>query len=82
MVSIIFMLVKYQPSHITRDRSAHMLVVQSVPLITTVVSSGPAHSVVYWILHYAINFDSDLGPVGGVCSVLRFPPPIKLTATI
>ena len=59
-----------------------MVVVQSVILTTTVVNSGPAHSVVYWIPHYGINFDSDLGAVGDFCSVLRFPPPIKLTATI
>ena len=34
----------------------------------------------YGILHYVIKFVSDLlGQVGGF---LRFPPPIKLTATI
>jgi len=32
--------------------------------------------------HYAIKFVSNLPQVGGVLRVLRFPPPIKLTATI
>jgi hypothetical protein len=32
--------------------------------------------------HYAIKFVSDLWQVGGYSQVLRFPPPIKLTATI
>ena len=49
--------------------------VQSVPITTKVVHSNPAHSEVYSIQHYEIKFDSDLR------QVLRFPPPIKLTAT-
>ena len=36
-------------------------------------------SVYHSIQHYAINFISDLRQVGGF---LRFPPPIKLTATM
>ena len=52
---------------------------QSVPITTTVESSNPAYVEVYSITHYVINFVSDLRQVGGV---LRFPPPIKLTATI
>jgi hypothetical protein len=32
--------------------------------------------------HYVIKFVSDLRQVGGFFRVLRFPPPIKLTATI
>jgi hypothetical protein len=33
-------------------------------------------------LHYVIKFVSDLRQVGGFLRVLRFPPPIKPTATI
>jgi hypothetical protein len=32
--------------------------------------------------HYVIQIVSDLRKVGGFLRVLRFPPPIKLTATI
>ena len=34
------------------------------------------------VQHYVIKFVSDLRQVGGFLQVLRFPPPIKLTATI
>jgi hypothetical protein len=34
------------------------------------------------VQHYMIKFVSDLLQVGGFLRVLRFPPPIKLTATI
>jgi hypothetical protein len=34
------------------------------------------------IQHYVIAFVSDLRQVGGFLRVLRFPPPIKLTAAI
>jgi len=34
------------------------------------------------VQHYVIKFVSDLRQVGGFLRVLRFPPPIKLTATI
>ena len=37
---------------------------------------------VYSIQHYVIKFVSDLRQVGGFLRVLRFPPSIKLTATI
>ena len=37
---------------------------------------------VYSIKHYVIKFVSDLRQVGGFLRALRFPPPIKLTATI
>jgi hypothetical protein len=37
---------------------------------------------VYSIQHYEIKFASDLWQVGGFLRVLRFPPPITLTATI
>jgi hypothetical protein len=53
--------------------------VQSVPITTNVVSSNPANGEVQ---HYLIKFVSDLRQVGGFLKVLRFPPPIKLTALI
>ena len=40
------------------------------------------YNYVYLIQHYVIKFVSDLRQVGGFLCVLRFPPPIKLTATI
>jgi hypothetical protein len=46
------------------------------------VSSNPTHDKVYSIQHYAIKFVFDLRQVGGFLWVLRFPPPIKLTAAI
>jgi len=53
-----------------------------VPITTKVVSSNPVHGEVYLIQHYVINFGRDLWQVFGFLRVLRFPPPIKLTATI
>ena len=47
-----------------------------------VVSSNPAHGGVYSIQYYVIKFVSKLRHVGGFLRVLRFPPPVKLTATI
>ena len=55
------------------------LPVQSVPITTEVVSLNPVHGEVYSIQHYVIKIVSDLRQVG---RFLRFPPPIKLTATI
>ena len=46
---------------------------KSVPITTDVVDSTPAH---------VIKFVSDLRQVGDFRRVLRFPPPMKLTATI
>jgi hypothetical protein len=37
---------------------------------------------VYLMQHFVIKFASDLRQVGGFPRVLRFPPAIKLTATI
>ena len=52
-------------------------------LITNkVVSSNPIHGEVYSTQHYVIKFVSDLRQVDGFLQVLRFPPPIKLTAMI
>ena len=53
------------------------LPVKSVPII-----ESPAHGKVYSIQHYVIKFVSDLRQVAGFFRTLRFPPPIKLTATI
>ena len=58
------------------------LPVQSVSITTKVVSSNPVHGEVYSIQHYVIKIVNDLRQVGGFLPVLRFPPPIKLTATI
>jgi hypothetical protein len=55
------------------------LPVQSVPITTKIVSSNPVHGEMYSIQYYVIKFVSDLRQVGGF---LRFPPPIKLIATI
>ena len=58
------------------------LPVLSVPIITKVVNSNPINSEVSSIQHYVIKFISDFGQVGGFLWIFRFPPPIKLTATI
>jgi hypothetical protein len=58
------------------------LPMQSVPINTNVVSSNPTHGGMYSMQHYLIKFVSDLLQVGGFLGVLRFPPPIKLTAMI
>jgi hypothetical protein len=56
------------------------LPVQSVPIITKVVSlTNPTNDEVYSIQHYVIKFVSDLRQVGGFLRVLGFPLPIKLT---
>ena len=54
------------------------LPMQSVPITTNVVCSNPTQA----IQHYVIKFVSDLRQVCGFLWVLRFPPPLKLTATI
>ena len=58
------------------------LPMQLVPIMIKIVSSNPVHGKVYSIQHYVIKFVSDLRQVSGFLRVLRFPPPIKLTATI
>jgi hypothetical protein len=40
---------------------------QSVPIITNVVSLHPANGKVYSIQHYVIKFVSDLQQVGNIC---------------
>jgi hypothetical protein len=49
---------------------------QTLDGLPKVVSSNPVHGEVYFIQHYVIKFVSDF------LLVLRFPLPIKLTATI
>ena len=58
------------------------LPVQSVPITTKDLISNPADGEVYSIQLYVIRFVSDLVQVGGFLRVFRFPPPIKLIATI
>jgi hypothetical protein len=54
-----------------------------VGFITTyAISSNPApEDEVYSLQHYVIKFVSDLPQIGCLLRVLRFLPPIKLTAT-
>ena len=56
--------------------------VQLVSITTKVVSSNLAQDEVHSIQYYVIKFVSDLQQVGGFLPILRFPPPIKLTAMI
>ena len=60
-----------------RDRIANYM--QSVAIATKLVSSNPVHCEVYSIQNYVIKCVSNLWQVGGL---LRFFPPIKLTATL
>ena len=55
---------------------------QPVSITTKVVSLIPAYGEVYSMQQYVIKFVGDLRQVGGFLQVLRFPPPIKLTATM
>jgi hypothetical protein len=54
---------------------------QMIPITTDVVGSTPARGKVYNIM-WVTQFINDLWQVGGFLRVLRFPPPIKLNATI
>ena len=58
------------------------LPVQSMSITTKVVSSNLVHGEVYSIQHYVIKFVIDIRQDGGFLRVFRFPPPIKLIATI
>jgi len=53
---------------------------QSVSITTNVVSSNLDQGGT--VQHYVIKSGSDLGQIGDFLRVLRFPPPIKLSATI
>ena len=55
---------------------------QSVSITTKLVSSNPVHGEVTRYNIIWLKFVSDFRRVGGFLRVLRFPPPIKLTATI
>ena len=57
-------------------------IMQSVPITTQIMRSNPTHGEVDLILRYVLKFVSDLRQVSGFLRLLRFPPPIKLTATI
>ena len=61
------------------DLQLHM---QSVPITTKVVSSNLTHGEAYLTELYVTKVDSDIRQIGGFLQVLRFPPPIKLTAII
>jgi hypothetical protein len=54
----------------------------AVSITTKFVSLNPVHGEVYSIQQYVIKFVSDLRQVCVFPRVLRFPPPIKLTAPI
>ena len=72
---------KFNRGHRGRDRMAVRL--STISAITNaVVSSNHVHGEVYLIQQYVIKFVSDLRQVGGILWLLRFPPPIKVTATI
>ena len=58
------------------------LTMQSVPITTKVVILNSTHGEVYSIQHYEMKIVNDLRQVDCFHRVLRFPPPIKLTATI
>jgi len=51
-------------------------------LYSVYMSSNPIHGEVYSMQHYVIKFVSNLRQVGGFLRILRYPPQIKLTATI
>ena len=68
--------------HMVVGFTTTQLPVQSVPIATKVVNPNPIHGEMYSIQHYVIKFVSDLQQVDGYLRLLRFPPPIKLAATI
>ena len=68
--------------HLCSKQVDLQLPMQLVLITTKVMSSNPVHGEVYSIQQYVIKFVSDLRQVSGFLRVLRFPLPIKLTATI
>jgi hypothetical protein len=58
------------------------LPIKSMAITANVVSSNPVDGEVCSMQHYVIKFVSDLWQDSGFLPVLRFPPPIKLIATI
>jgi hypothetical protein len=68
-----------------QDKLKCVLIIKNMYLIfksTQVVSSNPADGEVYSIQNYVIKFVSELQQVGDFLRVLRFLPPIKLTAML
>ena len=59
-----------------------LLPLQSVSIITKVVSSNPVHVEVYSIQHHVINLSVTCDRSVIFSGVIRFTPPIKQTATI
>ena len=65
-----------------RSSPDRMVVGSTYTISTKGVDSNPAHCDVYSIQHYVMKFVNDLRQVDGFLRVVRFPPPIKLTAMI
>jgi hypothetical protein len=68
-----------------------MIIIQTITAVNRCRSCGrdrmvigftTAHVEVYSIQHYVIKCVSDLSQVGGFLQVLRYPPPIQLSAKI
>ena len=65
-----------------RSSPDRMVVGSTYTISTKGVDSNPAHCDVYSIQHYVMKFVNNLLQVDGFLRVVRFPPPIKLIATI
>ena len=68
----------YSQTYIQEGHRGHDCM-ESVTITTINVRLNPVHGEVHSIQRYVIKFVSDFRQVDGF---LRFPPPIKLTATI
>ena len=77
-----FQICEVKQKLIQRSLSHIFIWLCGMPITTKVVGLNPVHGDVYLKQHYVIKFVSDLWQVGDFLLVLRFPPPIKLTATI
>jgi hypothetical protein len=77
-----FQICEVKPKLIQGSLSHTFILLCGMPITTRVVGLNPVHGDVYCIQHYVIKFISDLRHVGDFLLVLRFTPPIKLTATI
>lgn len=66
-----------------RNRSDHdRMVIEFTSTNAITMSSNPAHGKVYSIRLYVEKFHSHFWQVGYCLRVVRFPSPIKLTATV
>jgi hypothetical protein len=76
--------VPYLNTYITKYAYLVRVMVVIVWLLDVKLLAESGHSTtnVYSIQHCVIKFVSDFRQVGGFLRVLRFAPPIKLTATI